>query len=289
MENSKGERITKAGPSSAVVLLGLAEVPAAGDVLRVGAGREDRPGHGRGAPRGRDLATRGLRPRHAGGPLPPDPGRPDQGAAHHPQGGRAGLAGRHRHALEQIQTDEVRINVLHEGTGDITDNDILLASASDAIVVGFNTKLDRDGAPHGRGRGRRGPPLRHHLPADRGHGGRPQGPARARRSWRSSRAAPRCARSSASARRTVIAGCYVTDGRIVRGGARVYRGGKLVATDRIESLRRFRDDVREVATGYECGIGLADFHDLEEGDIIEMLHAADGLARSERLSVGVPR
>ena len=78
---------------------------------------------------------------------------------------------------------------------------------------------------------------------------------------------------------TVIAGCYVTDGRIVRGGARVYRGGKLIATDRIESLRRFRDDVREVATGYECGIGLADFHDLEEGDIIECFTPADRVAR----------
>jgi translation initiation factor IF-2 len=68
---------------------------------------------------------------------------------------------------------------------------------------------------------------------------------------------------------TVIAGCFVTDGRIVRGGARVWRAGKIVATDRIESLRRFRDDVREVATNYECGIGLAGFNDLEEGDIIE--------------------
>ena len=75
----------------------------------------------------------------------------------------------------------------------------------------------------------------------------------------------------------------MTDGRISRGGARVYRGGKLIATDRIESLRRFRDDVREVATGYECGIGLADFNDLEEGDIIEMLHQADGLARPRKL------
>ena len=68
---------------------------------------------------------------------------------------------------------------------------------------------------------------------------------------------------------TVIAGCYCTDGRIVRGGARVYRGGQVVATDRIESLRRFRDDVREVTAGFECGIGLAGFNDLEEGDIIE--------------------
>ena len=68
---------------------------------------------------------------------------------------------------------------------------------------------------------------------------------------------------------TVIAGSFVTDGRIVRGNARVWRGGKVIATDRIESLRRFRDDVREVATNYECGIGLANFHDLEEGDVIE--------------------
>jgi translation initiation factor IF-2 len=69
--------------------------------------------------------------------------------------------------------------------------------------------------------------------------------------------------------KNVIAGSYVTDGRIIRGGARVYRGGKLIETDRIESLRRFRDDVREVATGFECGIGLAGFNELEEGDIIE--------------------
>jgi translation initiation factor IF-2 len=67
----------------------------------------------------------------------------------------------------------------------------------------------------------------------------------------------------------VIAGSYVTDGRIVRGGARVWRGGKVIATDRIESLRRFRDDVREVATGFECGIALAGFNDLQEGDVIE--------------------
>ena len=68
---------------------------------------------------------------------------------------------------------------------------------------------------------------------------------------------------------TVIAGSYVTDGRIIRSGARIWRGGKIIATDRIESLRRFRDDVREVATGFECGIGLAGFHDILEGDIIE--------------------
>ena len=62
----------------------------------------------------------------------------------------------------------------------------------------------------------------------------------------------------------------MTEGRIVRAaGVRVYRGGRLINTDRIESLRRFRDDVREVNQGYECGIQLIGFHDLAEGDIIE--------------------
>ena len=70
--------------------------------------------------------------------------------------------------------------------------------------------------------------------------------------------------------RAVVAGSYVTDGRIVRnGGARLWRGGKVVVTDKIESLRRFKDDVREVAQGFECGIGLAETTDIEEGDIIE--------------------
>ena len=61
----------------------------------------------------------------------------------------------------------------------------------------------------------------------------------------------------------------MTDGRIVRGRARVWRSGKVIATDRIESLRRFRDDVREVEKNFECGIGLANYHDLAEGDVIE--------------------
>jgi translation initiation factor IF-2 len=178
-----------------------------------------------------------------------------------------GSLGAIRHALEQVQTDEVRINLLHEGAGDITDNDILLASASDAVVVGFNTKLDPQARRTAEAEGvdvrlydiiyR----LTEEMSAALSGLLEPEevevveGRAEVRQIFR--------------AGRNVIAGCYVTEGRIVRGGARVYRGGKLVATDRIESLRRFRDDVREVDTGYECGIGLADTNDLVEGDIIE--------------------
>ena len=67
----------------------------------------------------------------------------------------------------------------------------------------------------------------------------------------------------------MIGGSYVTDGRMVKGGARVWRGGKIIVTDKIDSLRRFRDDVREVTQGFECGIGLAGYSDLQEGDVIE--------------------
>jgi len=178
-----------------------------------------------------------------------------------------GSLGAIRHALEQVQTEEVRINILHEGTGDISDTDILLASASDAVVVGFNTKVDPQARRTAEAEGvevrlydiiyqltdEMGAALRGLLEPDVIEV--VEGRAEVRQIFR--------------AGRNVIAGCYVTDGHIVRGGARVYRGGKLIATDRIESLRRFRDDVREVQTGYECGIGLDEFNEIEEGDIIE--------------------
>ncbi|MFN8518457.1 MAG: hypothetical protein U0667_03490 [Chloroflexota bacterium] len=172
------------------------------------------------------------------------------------------------HALDQLQSDEVKINVLRQGAGDITDNDILLASASDAVVVGFNTKLDPAARRTAEAEGVevRLYDIIYRLTEDMDAALKGllepeerevvEGRAEVRQIFRSGKS-------------TVIAGSYVTDGRMVRGGARVYRGGKLIVTDRVESLRRFRDDVREVQTGYECGIGLAGFKDLEEGDIIE--------------------
>ena len=180
----------------------------------------------------------------------------------------SGSLGAITHALEQLNQDEIRINVLHEGAGDITDNDIMLASASDAIIVGFNTKITETArrAADAEGVDVRLYDIIYKLTDDISAALQGllepeivevvEGRAEVRQIFRVGKS-------------TVIAGCFVTDGRIVRGGARVWRGGKIVATDRIESLRRFRDDVREVQQNYECGIGLAGFNDLEEGDIIE--------------------
>ena len=269
LENALGKRITKAGPSSPAVVLGLADVPEAGDILRVVADEK--------------TARSMVEERKAAS------------AARSEGGGRAtledlyaqiqagqtkelriilktdvsGSLGAITHALQQLSTDEVRINVLHEAAGDVTDNDIMLAAASNAIVVAFSTKVTdtaRRAAESEKVDVRQydiiykltddiSAALRGMLEPEQVE--TVEGRAEVRKIFRVGKVA-------------VIAGCYVTDGRIVRGGgARVWRGGKIITTDRIESLRRMKDDVREVATTFECGIGLAGSNDLVEGDIIE--------------------
>ena len=181
----------------------------------------------------------------------------------------SGSLGAITHALEQLDQDEIRLNVLLEGAGDITDNDIMLAAASNAIVVGFNTKITETArrAAEVEGVDVRLYDIIYKLTDDVEAALKGllepeivevvEGRAEVRQVIR-------------VGKNTVIAGSFVTDGRIVRGGnARVWRSAKVIATDRIESLRRFRDDVREVQQNYECGIGLANFHDIVEGDIIE--------------------
>ena len=268
MEGSTGARVSKAGPSTAVVLLGLAEVPAAGDILRVVP--DERTARQMIEQRQALVATR---PEGTGRATLEDLYRQIQAGQTKElriiiKADVQGSLGAIQQALDQLQGDEVRINVLHEGTGDITDNDILLAAASDAVVVGFNVKLD----PAARRSAEaevvdvRLYDIIYRLTEDMDAALKGmlepeevevvEGRAEVRQVFRVGKS-------------EVIAGCYVTEGRIVRGGARVYRGGRLLVTDRIDSLRRFRDDVREVATGFECGISLAGHNDLQESDIIE--------------------
>ncbi len=268
LEDSTGKRIRKSGPASAVVLLGLADVPEAGDVLRVVESEkvarvlvEER------------LAATVSKSEATGHATLEDLYRQVQAGQTKElrivlKSDVQGSLGAVVHALEQVQTDEVRFNFLLQGTGDITDNDVNLAAASDAVVVGFNVRV--------AGTARKGAEsegveirlydiiykLTEDMEAALAGMLEPeivetiQGRAEVRQVFRVGRG-------------QAIAGSYVTDGRIVRGGARVYRNGQLIATDRVSSVRRFKDDVREVATGYECGIALTGFHTFEELDVIE--------------------
>ncbi|OGO56546.1 MAG: translation initiation factor IF-2 [Chloroflexi bacterium RBG_16_72_14] len=270
LETAAGTRVSKAGPASAVVVLGLADVPEAGDILRVVA--DEKVARAQVESRRNEQAAReGAGSSRA----------TLEDLYRQIQAGQAkelriilkadvsGSLGAITHALQQLDSDEVKINVLLEAAGDITDNDIMLATASNAIVVGFNTAITDTArrAAEAEGVDVRLYDIIYKLTDDirAALGGllEPEivevveGRAEVRQIFRVGKS-------------TVIAGCYVTDGRIVRhGGVRVYRGGKVVATDRIDSLRRFRDDVREVASNFECGIGLAGYNDLVEGDIIE--------------------
>jgi translation initiation factor IF-2 len=269
LENSLGERIISSGPSSASVILGLADVPEAGDILRVVGDEKE----ARTLVEARKTADAAKGGEGSGRATLEDLYRQIQAGQAKElriilKADVSGSLGAITHALDQLSTDDVRLNVLHEAAGDITDNDILLASASDAIVVGFNTKITDTArrAAEAEGVDVRLYDIIYKLTddIDAALGGllEPEivevveGRAEVRQIFKVGKS-------------TVIAGCFVTDGRIVRGGARVWRGGKIVATDRIESLRRFRDDAREVAQNLECGIGLAGYQELQEGDIIE--------------------
>ncbi len=269
LENSLGKRITSSGPSSAVVILGLADVPQAGDILRVVNDEKE----ARVLVEARNLADSAKAGDASGRATLEDLYRQIQAGQAKElriilKADVSGSLGAITHALDQLSTDDVRLNILFEAAGDITDNDILLASASNAIVVGFNTKITETArrAAETEGVDVRLYDIIYKLTddIDAALGGllEPEivevveGRAEVRQIFKVGKS-------------TVIAGCFVTDGRIVRGGARVWRSGKIVATDRSDSIRRFRDDAREVAQNLECGIGLAGYQDLQEGDIIE--------------------
>ncbi len=174
-----------------------------------------------------------------------------------------------KQSLEKISNDEVRVRVIHSAAGGITESDVMLADASNAIIVGFNVRPDRgaiDSAEH------KGVDIRTYriiydcieeiTAAMKGmlapeYVEKLLGQAEVRQTIR----VPNVG---------VIAGSYVQNGYITRSAnIRVVRDGVVVFEDKISSLRRFKDDVKEVQTGYECGIGLEKFNDLKEGDVLE--------------------
>jgi translation initiation factor IF-2 len=233
LENSHGERVQEGGPSTPLVVLGLSEVPAAGDILRVV------PDEKTARTMVEDRREASARPDGGGRATLDDLYRQIQAGQTKElrviiKADVQGSLGAIRRALEQLQDARVRINILHEGAGDITDTDILLASASNAIVVGFNTKLDPQARRTAEAEGvdvrlydiiyR----LTEEMQAALTGMLEPElievveGRAEVRQIFRVGRRA--------------IAGSYVTDGRIVATCSR-HRGGKVITSDRIESLR----------------------------------------------------
>ncbi len=172
-------------------------------------------------------------------------------------------------SLAKLSTDKVKVRVIHSGVGAINENDVLLASASNAVVIGFNVRPDRKAAEIAE---REKVEIRLHsiiyeLLDEM-------------KKAMSGLLAPIVQETSlgrAEVRQTfripkigMVAGCYVRDGKLTRDAqVRVVRDGKVVYTSKISSLRRFKEDVAEVRNGLECGIGVANFSDVKPGDVLE--------------------
>ncbi len=172
-------------------------------------------------------------------------------------------------AAEKLSTDEIKVRVLHEGTGTITESDILLASASEAIIIGFNvrpTAKIKELSTKEKVDVRSYDVIYHALDDIRkAMVGMLEptfeedviGSAEVRNTFK----VPKVG---------TIAGCFVVDGAIRRNaGVRVLREGVVVYTGKISSLKRFKDDAKEVGSGYECGIGVENFNDIKVGDSLE--------------------
>ena len=171
--------------------------------------------------------------------------------------------------IAKLPQEQVQVRVIHDGVGGINESDVMLASASDAVVIGFNVRPVGD-ARHVAAR--EGVEIRGYtviykiveeLRSAMEGLLEPEeveatlGTAEVRQTFKASRVG-------------TIAGCYVTDGVIRRGAqVRLVRDGTIIWDGRIGSLRRFQEDVREVATGFECGIVLDGYADVKEGDVLE--------------------
>jgi translation initiation factor IF-2 len=172
-------------------------------------------------------------------------------------------------SLKGLSYDKLKVKLLLEGTGNISESDINLAAASGAIVLGFNVDIDQGAR---RVIESEGVDVRHYQviyklidDIDRALKGMLEpvyedkviGQAEVRAVFK-------------TGRRSQVAGSYIRDGQIVRNGlARVIRNSEVLHTSKVASLKRFTEDVKEVATGFECGIGIDGFNDFKEGDIIE--------------------
>ena len=172
-------------------------------------------------------------------------------------------------SFQKLSTEEIQVNIIHKGVGAITESDVLLATASDAIIIGFNVR------PMGNARqiadneeidirtysiiydaindlkdameGMLSPELKEEI----------TGTAEIRETFKISKIG-------------TIAGCMVTNGKIFRNsGIRLIRDGVVIHTGELSSLKRFKDDAKEVAKGYDCGIQLKNYNDIEVDDVIE--------------------
>jgi len=271
MVNAKGEKLREAGPSVPVEIIGMGEVPGAGDDFHAVADER----------MARELVEqrKDERKNAANGPAKQKVSLEDlfsqiqQGEMKDlniiVKADVQGSAEAVKASLEKITNEEVRVRVIHCAVGAVNESDVMLAATSNAIIVGFNVRPEKSAAEHAARdkvdmrmyrviyeaieeieaamKGMLAPKFREVA----------LGEAEVREVYKITNVG-------------IVAGCYVTSGRMVRGAQmRLVRDGIVVHDGALASLQRFKDSVKEVAQGYECGITLEKFQDIKTGDIIE--------------------
>ena len=273
MFNDRGERIREAPPAFPAVIMGLESVPEAGERIRAGADER----------LARQVVEERRRRREA----------VEQTAHAHVnldtlfneistgklkeliiilKADVRGSAEAIKASLERLSNAEVKVKIIHSATGPVSDSDVMLAEASNGIIIAFNTRID----PSAKKRSDvSGVEIRSYAiiyqvleDVEKALQGMLEpvfqtvidGHAEVRQLFKSSRLGG-------------IAGCFVTDGTLRRGSnVRVLRNNQELTRTRCEGLKRFADDVREVQTGYECGVVLSNFDKFLDGDVIEFIH-----------------
>ena len=269
MTDDKGRNVKSAGPSVPVEIIGLAEVPESGDEF---AAVEDERMARELAEQRREKTKEEQFKANAKVNLNDLFAQISEGVkdlniiVKADVGGSAEAV---KQSLEKLSNEEVRVNIIHTAVGGITEGDVMLAAASNALIIGFNVRPDKNALDSAEKqnveirtyriiyecieeieaamKGMLAPKTQEVL---QGH---------------------------AEVRQTIhvpnvgtIAGSYIQDGKVTRNSQiRVVRDGVVIFEDRISSLKRFKEDAREVVAGYECGIGLERFNDIKEGDILE--------------------
>ncbi len=270
MSDADGNRLETAGPSMPVEITGLTEVPAAGDVFeavedeRLARELAEQRSHNQRQEQWKSIqkvTLDNLFSHIASGDIKELPIIVKADV----QGSAEAI----RQSLEKLTNEEVRVRVIHTGVGAISKSDVMLANASGGIIIGFNVRPDPVAKEEAEQdnveirsyrviydaiedvkdamKGMLDPKFREQI----------LGRIEVRQVYKISSAG-------------TIAGCYVLDGKVLRSAKiRLVRDGVVICEDEIDSLRRFKEDVKEVATGYECGIGLERYSDIKEGDIFE--------------------
>ncbi len=276
MTDFKGNPIRKAGPATAVEILGLSEVPSAGDTFNVV--KDDKTAREIASNRKEKMREEVLA-KNASMTLDKLFSQIQEGQAKElnliVKADVQGSVGAIISSLEKLETSEVRINVIHSGVGTINESDVMLAETSNAIIIGFNVRpttavtnqaseadveirlyrviYDIIDEIQDAMKGMLDPEFKEEV----------LGKAEVRDTFK----VPNLG---------IVAGCYITEGIVKRNAQiRLVRDGIVIHEGVISSLKRFKDDAKEVAQGYECGLGIEKYNDIKPGDIIECFNMVE--------------